>query len=47
MREKMTFATIFALLIHDYFAAITTIAWLFFFWWFAYSFVLETKGKGS
>jgi len=35
--------TIFALLIHDYFAALTTIAWLFFFWWFAYAFVLETK----
>lgn len=35
--------TIFALLIHDYFAAFVTILWLFFFWWFSYSFVLETK----
>lgn len=35
--------TAFALLIHDYFAALTTIAWLFFFWWFSYAFVLETK----
>ena len=35
--------TAFALLIHDYFAALTTILWLFFFWWFSYSFVLETK----
>lgn len=35
--------TAFALLIHDYFAALTTIAWLFFFWWFSYSFVLEEK----
>lgn len=35
--------TVFALLIHDYFAALTTIAWLFFFWWFSYSYVLEGK----
>lgn len=35
--------TVFALLIHDYFAALTTIAWLFFFWWFSYSFVLEKR----
>lgn len=33
--------TVFALLIHDYFAALTTVAWLFFFWYFSYSFVLE------
>ena len=33
--------TVFALLVHDYFAALTTIIWLFFFWWFSYSFVLE------
>jgi len=35
--------TVFALLIHDYFAALTTIIWLFFFWWFSYAFVLEEK----
>lgn len=35
--------TVFALLIHDYFAALTTILWLFFFWWFSYSFVLEER----
>lgn len=35
--------TIFALLIHDYFAALTTIAWLFFFWWFSYKYVLEER----
>jgi len=35
--------TVFALLIHDYFAAFTTILWLFFFWWFSYSFVLEER----
>lgn len=35
--------TVFALLIHDYFAALTTIVWLFFFWWFSYAFVLEKK----
>lgn len=33
--------TIFALLIHDYFAAFVTIVWLFFFWWFSYKYVLE------
>jgi len=38
--------TAFALLIHDYFAALTTIAWLFFFWWFSYAFVLEPKAAG-
>lgn len=38
--------TVFALLIHDYFAAIVTIIWLFGFWWFSYSFVLETKNQG-
>lgn len=35
--------TAFALLVHDYFAALTTILWLFFFWWFSYSFVLENR----
>ena len=35
--------TIFANLIHDYFAALTTIIWLLLFWWFSYSYVLETK----
>lgn len=32
---------LFALILHDYFAALTTIAWLFVFWWFAYVYVLE------
>ena len=35
--------TVFAFLIHDYFAALTTIIWLFIFWWFSYSFVLEER----
>jgi len=34
---------VFALLIHDYFAAFITVLWLFFFWWFAYGFILESK----
>lgn len=33
--------TVFAFLIHDYFAALTTIVWLFFFWWFSYEYVLD------
>lgn len=28
---------------HDYFSAFILIIWLFFFWWFSYSFVLEEK----
>ncbi|MBU3957296.1 exosortase/archaeosortase family protein [Patescibacteria group bacterium] len=28
---------------HDYFSAFILILWLFFFWWFSYAFVLETK----
>lgn len=38
---------LFAVVYHDYLAAIVTILWLFFFWWFSYSFVLETKEEGS
>jgi exosortase/archaeosortase family protein len=34
---------LFVIIFHDYLAAGTTVIWLFFFWWFAYSFVLETK----
>jgi exosortase/archaeosortase family protein len=34
---------LFAIVYHDYLAAIVTILWLFAFWWFAYSFVLEEK----
>jgi exosortase/archaeosortase family protein len=28
---------------HDYFSNLLTIAWLFFYWYFSYSFVLESK----
>lgn len=38
--------TVFAFLIHDYFAAFTTVVWLFFFWWFSYKYVLENR-KGE
>lgn len=34
---------LYALVFHDYLAAIITIIWLFVFWWFCYSFVLEEK----
>lgn len=34
---------LFAVVFHDYLAAIVTILWLFAFWWFSYSFVLEEK----
>ena len=33
-----------AQIIHDYLAAFFTIIWLFIFWWFSYSYVLEEKG---
>lgn len=36
---------IFRLVFHDYLAAGTTVVWLFIFWWFAYSFILEEKEK--
>lgn len=32
-----------AQIVHDYLAAFLTLIWLFVFWWFAYSFVLEKK----
>lgn len=34
---------VFTILFHNYFAALLTIAWLFFFWWFSYSFILEER----
>lgn len=34
---------VFRIVYHDYLAAITTIAWLFIFWWFSYKYVLEEK----
>jgi len=36
-----------AQIVHDYFAALLTLIWLIFFWWFVYSFVLEAKEQGS
>jgi exosortase/archaeosortase family protein len=30
-----------ALIFHDYFSTVLIVLWLFFFWWFAYTFVLE------
>ena len=32
-------ATVF----HDYFSTVMTVAWLFFFWWFSFTYVLERK----
>lgn len=31
----------FGVVFHDYFSSLLTLAWLFFFWWFSYRFVLE------
>lgn len=36
-----------AIVFHDYGATLTSIAWLFFFWWFAHQFVLEEKVSSS
>jgi exosortase/archaeosortase family protein len=41
------FPSIFAIVFHDYFATLVTVAWLFAFWYFAYNFVLEIKEQGS
>lgn len=35
--------SLFGMIVHDYFATFITILWLFFFWWFSYSFVLEDR----
>lgn len=35
--------TLFAIVFHDYLAAIMTVVWLVVFWWFSYSYVLEPK----
>lgn len=32
-----------AIILHDYGSTLAVIGWLFFFWWFAYSFVLEER----
>lgn len=34
---------VFAYVIHDYLTAFVTIIWLLFFWWFSYSYLLESK----
>jgi len=34
---------LFAVVYHDYLAAVVTILWLLAFWWFSYSFVLEER----
>jgi len=41
-RISPVLATIF----HDYFSTLFIIMWLFFFWWFSYTFVLEQEGEG-
>lgn len=38
---------LFRIVFHDYLAAGTTVIWLFFFWWFSYSFVLQLKEQDS
>ncbi|MFC1790523.1 exosortase/archaeosortase family protein [Patescibacteria group bacterium] len=35
---------LYALVFHDYLAAVMTIIWLVVFWWFSYAFVLEERG---
>jgi len=36
---------VYAIVYHDYLAALITVIWLIFFWWFAYSFVLEARER--
>lgn len=36
-----------AIIFHDYGSTLVTLGWLFFFWWFSYSFVLETKNANG
>lgn len=37
------FNPLLATIFHDYFSTLFIILWLFFFWWFSYSFVLEKE----
>ncbi len=37
------FGHLFAIIFHDYFATFVTLAWLIFFWWFSYAYVLQPK----
>ena len=34
----------FGVIFHDYFSNLFSLGWLFFFWWFSYTYVLEPKG---
>lgn len=38
---------IFKIVFHDYLAAIVTILYLFFFWWFAYRYILNIKNNNQ
>lgn len=37
------FGRVAGMVFHDYFSTIMTIAWLFFFWWFSFNYVLEKR----
>jgi exosortase/archaeosortase family protein len=39
----VTSKSLFAMVFHDYLAAMVTVGWLIIFWWFAYKFVLEER----
>jgi exosortase/archaeosortase family protein len=41
------FQPLFAILFHNYLAAVITILWLFVFWWFSFEFVLEEKSNDT
>ena len=36
---------LFAIVYHDVLSIVVTLGWLFFFWWFAYKYVLEASRK--
>ena len=36
-----------AMIVHDYFASFIALAWMIFFWWFSYTYVLEDYGEHS
>ena len=39
------FGRVAGLVFHDYFSTMMIIAWLFFFWWFSFGYVLERKAE--
>lgn len=38
---------LFVILFHNYFMTFVSILWLFFFWWFSYTYIVEENGRST